>query len=153
MTIKDARILIFNHFKDHQVIFDDELSKLLLVTENKRLDEKILESALEDLITTKFVKMVNLEQEGKKSKLKKAWVLTQPLNSYPQTVELSSSVVMEIASLLNEYCDVHRIDEKVDIFNIQEKDIIGLILVYKEALKIINDSLQSAKEQKSPTNS
>lgn len=147
MTIKDAKILVLNYFKDSQQLFENKIPDLLLVSENKLLDIKIIEAALQDLIEAKIVKCLEMEFEGKKNKSTRIWVLTQPLSAYPQTIELSSSLVMEIANIVNTYCEVNKIDERVDPFNITEKDIISLLLLYKEANNIVLKSIENAKRQ------
>ena len=62
------------------------------------------------------------------------WILVSPLNAAGQDVHLSMTVCNEIADVLNTDLAAKEVDEQVDVLNIHEGHIVGL-------LQIINDIL------------
>lgn len=156
MTIKDGKILILEHFKTVQVINEEELPKLLLNSGNIKLNVEILKAALEELETNKIAKRLVITPAivTKTTQIppKIAWVLTQPLSAYGQTINLSADVVFELAALINNYCRIANIDEPADPLNITEKEIVGLILLYKDAVARLGKINEASTGTTSPTN-
>ena len=134
MLVIDASQLLLNHFQKYDIFdLENDFSKIILITEDKDKDCIVLVAALNRLeksgIVTKSV-----------VKKKEYWTLNQSLFSLSQSLTISATNALTIASVINNYCTItsNKID-LCDSFNIRDIDVSNLLTIMNLAIQHKDD--------------
>ena len=132
MTLFDVQNQLYDFYaKNDSFQIDENFNDIVAISIDKDKDKAIVSQTLERLQKIGIV-------DKARCKDKIWWVLVKPLNLYPQTVQLSRSTIMEIARVINEYCErVKDTENLVDQTNIQEKDIKNVLSLLQIKSKLI----------------
>ena len=97
------------------------------------LKEALVREALKDLEEMKFLRRV-YSREG--SGALEWWVMERPMDSLPQTIEISASLAATIAEIINSYLEANDLSksEYADKTNVGVRDIENLVIILKNTL-------------------
>lgn len=126
-TIIESKEKIFSYLIENDFIhLNKDIDKLVSKKKDKDIQAASLTIALNELVSSGVLSSL----DGN------LFVLNKPLNQYSQTVELSSFLISDLISLVNEFCkNMGDNSSFVDPFNVTEKDINSAILIAKLLLK------------------
>lgn len=126
MTILDVKTKIVSYLSKNDIIKESDLPEI--IEDKDIISFSIALKALEELESSGLISKL---ENGIVLNSGNFWVLTRPFNMYEQTVKLSANTCNHIASIINEYCEVHDDDtNKCDPLNISDFDILNLIKLY-----------------------
>lgn len=122
MTIIEIKNQLISHFYDKNV-FDMEVDapKIRLSDELEPVRKEVIETVLYDLMAANLTRKVQSAQRS-------VWLLTQPFDSFNQSVIISASAAEIISDTINDFRDVNDIPgDLCDKTKIVEADIMNLI--------------------------
>lgn len=127
MTITDIKNQLISHFYDNSS-FDMEVdsAKINLDDELNKVRAEVISTVLGELVDLGMIKKVARE----------TWLLTQPFDSFSQTVVLSASASEVIADTINSFRDANDITgDLCDKTKIKEEDVMNLINILHSLLE------------------
>jgi len=129
MTVLEITGKLFTFFSENDYFeMEEHFQDVILISENKELEEAVLEAGLESLIEMEVICK-------KESKNKDYWILKKPLSYYEQKVEVAPTTALHIATVLNEICGrVGNVDELCDPLNISDRDLGNLVAFINNVL-------------------
>src|ERR1017187_3260455 len=118
MNVIEARQSVLKFFEKEDCInVDDDFKKLVLISLEEERDKAAIYLALKGLET---IGVIASSTVGEKI----WWVLSRPLITLPQTIELSYNTARFITDIVNNYCEAKKDTMNLaDVSNIKEKDI------------------------------
>ena len=124
MTVVAATNLLFEWFiKEDSFELEQDINKLILVSDHPNRDKAAVMASLEELSTKEIVAKSSVEGRC-------FWILKQPFSTYNQTVEIPPMTALAISDLINNFCEVIQDDTDVcDSTNIMSKDINNIVLI------------------------
>ena len=123
MTIIEASNLLFEFFKKNDAYHKKDFLKLVLVSENPEKDESAINLALQDYEKAEILNCIELKGE-------KIYVLKKSLDSFNQTISISSPVATAIRDLINNYCSLtNNKTISCDAKNLDEDSIKNLYFI------------------------
>lgn len=141
MTILDLKNDVYKFLLKH-----DEININQFIQDNSIIEENLddyrayLTTVLNDFTELKVLREVKVNHVSK-------WILTQPINSYSQNVELSAAVAIFASEVINDIAEV--LDDAslaCDASSIREKDIKVLIGIAKEYLQLVTNNTSKNDE-------
>ena len=133
-TLLEIRHAVFAYYLQENILCPKTNAKdVPFECSNPDLKVELVTACLQELEKIDMVKSVKLPDGS-------VWfVLTKPLMMYDQTVTLSSGTCLDIATIVNKYCEsANNTRELVDASSIKERDILKLLMLL--------DSLSSNNE-------
>jgi hypothetical protein len=132
MTLLDIRNQLFSHFCESDTFSTDQFSKIKL--------DKTLEEERDSLIRVALSEM--MEHGLCKPAGSKLWILSNPVGSAGQTIQVSMQASEAVAETIETFLSAHEVDhEQIDKFNLHEGHIWQLIA-------IINDLIEGPESKK-----
>ena len=135
MTILDLKNDVYKFLLNH-----DEININQFIQDNSIIDEDLdtykayLTTVLNDFTELKVLREVKVNHVSK-------WILTQPINSYSQNVEISAAVAIFCSEALNGLAEALGDNSLAcDSLAIKEKDIKVLAGVAKEYLRLLPEN-------------
>ena len=127
MTILEISNKLIDFFRTNDKFeLDKDWKKIIPISENEKLDLKLVRHALDKLET--IHNLVSRFVIGDYPKNDTIYVLQKPLSHYNQQIELTPETVFAIADILQ------LTSQHVNIMNINERDIQNLCTIIYNAL-------------------
>lgn len=141
MTILNIKNQIYSYLLSHDEFDIDQFIKdNSIIVENLDYFKAYLTTVLNDFTELKVLREVKVNNVSK-------WLLTQPINSYSQNVELSAAIAIFASEVINDIAEV--LDDAslaCDASSIREKDIKVLIGIAKEYLQLVTNNTSKNDE-------
>tara|TARA_A100001201_G_C4030039_1_gene183303 strand:+ start:80 stop:511 length:432 start_codon:yes stop_codon:yes gene_type:complete len=143
MTILQATSKVIDYLrstKKTSIVLDDDFLDIVKISEEAS-DKAAVALALDEMEENQVFRKVELGD-------KKYYILTRDLESITQSVELSSPCAVEIASVIQSFCEViNDFKDECDPLNLTEKDIFNLTVICKFYLDAAASNQGGAKNE------
>jgi len=139
MTLVEITNLILSKFNNNDIIeYEDLNASMKFPPELEHKKSCMILAGLKKLEDSGVITCLDKTP----SSLSNSWILSQPLRSQGQTIDLTMETCNEIAEIINSFLDAHDVKGvRADKLNIQEQEIAMLI-------NIINDVITTDPPQK-----
>lgn len=131
MTILELNNKVYQYLLEHdEVTVDSFISDNSIIHDDIEYFKKLLTSVLRDFTAKNILREIDNK-----------WILTQPISSYSQVLELSASNAVFISEILGKWAA--KLEDKnmaCDALKISDKDIRMLIAIATEYYNILEKS-------------